>query len=78
MSLQRLVPDERTLGDVRAFIFSSLYPTAPESEEGPFNLANPTSIRVTARQVRLRLEEVNQTDWRVGVIRFGVRQGSRR
>lgn len=78
MNLQRLVPDERTLGDVRAFIFSSLYPTAPEIEDGPYNLANPTSIRITARQVRLRLEEVNQTDWRVGIIRFGVRQGSRR
>lgn len=78
MSLQRLVPDEKTLGDVRAFVYSALYPTSPETLNGPYDLANPTSLRLTARQVRLRLEEVRATDWRVGVLRFGVRSGSRR
>lgn len=78
MSLQRLVPDERTLGDVRAFIFSALYPTSPETEHGPFELANPTSVRINARQVRLRLEQVRARDWRVGVLRFGVRPSARR
>ena len=78
MSLQRLVPDEKTLGDVRAFVYTALYPTSSETLNGPYDLQNPTSIRVTARQVRLRLEEVRSTDWRVGIIRFGVRQSSRR
>jgi hypothetical protein len=78
MALQRLVPDEKTLGDVRAFIYTALYPTSAETLNGPYDLANPTSIRVTARQVRLRLEEVRPTDWRVGIIRFGVRGSSRR
>jgi len=78
MSLQRLVPDEKTLGDVRASIYTALYPTSPETLNGPYDLNNPTSIRVTARQVRLRLEEVRSTDWRVGIIRFGIRQSSRR
>jgi hypothetical protein len=78
MSLQRLVPDEKTLGDVRAFVYSALYPTATETLNGPYDLANPTSMRVNARQVRLRLEEVRATDWRVGILRFGVRGSSRR
>lgn len=78
MSLQRLVPDEKTLGDVFAKIFSALYPTDPEIEHGPYTLANPTPVRINARQVRVRLEEAVETAWRVGVIRLGLRPSSRR
>lgn len=78
MSLQRLVPDEKTLGDARAYIYSAMYPTEDETEHGPFTLANPTPVRINARQVRLRLEEVRAADWRIGVLRLGVRESSRR
>ena len=76
--IQRIVPDEKTLGDVQATFYASLYPTAAETTVGPVTLANPTSVRVTARQIRVRLDEVRATDWRVGKMRFGVRQSSRR
>jgi hypothetical protein len=81
MSLQRIIPDEKTLGDVAATIYSSLHPTdTPEDTHGPYALANETDIRVNARQIRIRLEE-NQTvpsSWRVGQLRFGARPSSRR
>lgn len=78
MSVQRIVPDERTLGDVQATIHSAIYPTEPEITNGPYSLANPTSVRIVARQVRIRLDEARTADWRVGTLRFGVRPSSRR
>lgn len=76
--VQRLVPDEQTLGDVQASFYAAMYPTATETVRGPYTLENPTSVRFTARQVRVRLEEVNETSWRVGTIRLGVIPGGRR
>jgi len=78
ISIQRLVPDEKTLGDVSATVFSSLFPTATEVKHGPYSLENPTPVRITARQIRLRYEEARPTDWRVGVTRLGIRPSSRR
>lgn len=78
MSAQRLVPDERTLGDVEATIYSALYPTSDEEVHGPFTLSNPTSVRINARQIRIRLDEAVDTSWRVGTIRIGARPSSRR
>lgn len=71
MAVLQIVPDERTLGDVQASIFTALYPTATETENGPFTLANPTSVRLSARQVRLKVEQV-RSGWRVGVVRLDV------
>ena len=75
MTARQLFPDEATLagqvlGSVNATIFSATYPTATEATHGPFTLANPTSVRLTGRQVRLRLEEIAEGDWRVGDLRL--------
>ena len=59
--LQSLIPDERTLGDVTATIYASFYPENPETVFGPYQLSSKTDIRVTARQIRLRLAENNIT-----------------
>lgn len=76
--VQRVIPDEKTLGDVEATFFTAMYPTATETERGPYSLANPTNVRFTARQSRLRLTQVNETSWRVGTIRLGIVPGGRR
>lgn len=75
--VQEMIPDEQTLGDVQAKLYTALYPTSDETEHGPFTLANPTNLRMTGRQVRLRVEQVN-SGWRVGVPRLDVEAGSRR
>lgn len=72
-----LIPDERTLGDVQAKLFTAAYPTASETEHGPFSLANPTDVRVSGRQVRLRVEQVSP-DWRVGIPRLEIVPGEER
>ena len=76
--LTELIPDEINLGDVNMTIKSRLYPTAAEKDSGPYSMANPTSIRVQGRQLRMRLDGNELGPWRVGKFRFDVRQGGRR
>jgi hypothetical protein len=83
ISLRQLVPDEATvagqvLGSAQVTLYVALYPTANETTLGPFTLANPTSIRATGRQVRVRFTEVAAGDWRIGTPRLeGVARGRR-
>lgn len=76
--VQRIVPDDDTLGDVSASLYTSFFPDQAETLNGPYTLANPTSVRLTARQVRLKLTEAAATAWRVGVVRLGGVLGGRR
>lgn len=78
MYVQRIIPDEKTQGDVKATFYGAFYPNEEEIEHGPYDLSNPTSVRFKARQTRVRLDENALTDWRVGVMRFGVKESSRR
>ncbi len=77
MHVQSLIPDEKSLGDVDIYLLTSFYPTAEETPNGPFTPANPTDIRLTARQVRLKVVE-DQPNWRIGTIRADVELGGRR
>lgn len=78
MRLQRIVPDDKTQGDVSASIYTTLFPDLSETLNGPYTLSSPTSIRLTAREIRLRLQEVVASAWRVGVLRLGARPSGRR
>ena len=78
MSVTELIPDEKTLGDVNATFKTRFYPTDTESSHGPFNMANPTSVRFTGRQVRMRVSGNSASDWRVGVMRLDAISGGRR
>lgn len=77
MMVRGMIPDALTLSGVTATLYGSIYPVESESSVGPFSLANPTDIRLTARQVRLRIDE-SQPGWRVGVPRLDVEPGSER
>ena len=83
LSLVGLVPDEATRagqvsGNVDAYLYGQLYPTAPEQAVGPISLANPTSVRLTARQIRVKLQESVAGDWAVGNLRVDGLPGGRR
>lgn len=77
-SLQKIIPDDKTVGDVNLTIFTAPNPDTAETSNGPYTLTAQTSIRVKARQMRLKLTEAVASAWRVGVIRLGVVQSSRR
>lgn len=76
--VNKLIPDEVNLGDVQATFKTRLYPTATESTHGPYNMANPTSVRFQGRQVRMRIDGVVNGPWRVGTMRFEGAAGSKR
>lgn len=72
MDLLEYIPDEKTLGDVSLTIYTSYFPTEAETTNGPYTAAEPTSLRLNARQARIRIDEVN-SGWRFGTPRFDAR-----
>lgn len=73
-----LFPDELTQGQVQARFSTKFHPNNTEYAFGPYQMANPTSIRFTGRQVSMRVEGVENADWRVGVPRLDVEPGGLR
>ena len=73
-----LIPDEKTQGDVTATFKTRFFPNAAESTFGPFNMANPTSVRFQGRQVQMTVTGNTSSSWRVGNMRLDVKAGSRR
>lgn len=78
MSVTELLPDEKTQGDVNAVFKARFYPNGTERSYGPYSLSNPTSVRFTGRQLRMRVEGQRLADWRVGINRIDVVSGGRR
>ena len=74
----QLVPDEKTQGDVTASFKTRFHPNDVERAYGPYSMANPTSVRLTGRQVRMRVDGASASDWRVGTMRVDVTPGGRR
>ena len=74
----RLIPDEKTQGDVTVTFKTRLYPNAAETSHGPYTMNNPTSIRFSGRQARMRVTAATQTSWRFGIPRIEVTQAGRR
>ncbi|MBL4757426.1 MAG: hypothetical protein JKY32_07265 [Rhizobiales bacterium] len=78
MKVTDLIPDEKTQGDVNVTFKTRFYPNDTESTHGPFSTANPTSVRFSGRQIRMRVEGVKLADWRVGIMRVEAKPGGRR
>ena len=78
MHVTQLIPDELAQGNVTATIKSRFYPNGEEREYGPYSMSNPTSLRVTGRQIRIRFNGQNNGDWRIGKMRINVQSGGKR
>jgi hypothetical protein len=63
---------------VNLTLYGAPNPDTAETSYGPYTLTAKTTLRVKARQIRLKLTEAVAAAWRVGVIRLGVVQSSRR
>ena len=73
-----VIPDEKTQGDVDLKFKTRFHPNGAETTHGAFNPSNPTSVRFTGRQIRMRVEGDQNVDWRVGTMRLEVKAGGRR
>ena len=76
--VNKLIPDEKTQGDVDVTFKTRFHPNDTERTYGPYNPANPTSVRFSGRQFRMRVEGDQPTRWRVGTMRVDVVAGGRR
>ena len=78
MKVNNLIPDEKTQGDVNVTFKTRFYPNDTERSYGPYTMSNPSNVRFTGRQVRMRIETVSATDWRAGIMRVEATPGGRR
>jgi hypothetical protein len=78
MSVRQVIPDEQTLGEVVVSFKTRMYPTSDESVFGPYSASQPTDVRFSARQVKVKYTGNVLADWRVGVTRLeAVASGGR-
>jgi hypothetical protein len=78
LNAHKLIPDEGTQGDVTLTFKTRRYPNGAETSHGPYTMANPTSIRFSGRQARMRVVGNTLTGWRFGVPRINATEAGRR
>ena len=80
MHVNQIIPDEKTQGSVTGRFKTKLYPNGAETDHGIVSFSNPTDVRFTGRQAKMRIVDnpVTATDWRVGTIRLNAKAGSKR
>jgi hypothetical protein len=76
--ITKLLPDEKTQGDVSVTFKTRFYPNEADATHGPFTPDNPTSVRFSGRQFRMRVEGERLADWRVGTMRVDAVSGGTR
>lgn len=76
--INSVIPDEKTQGDVQMTFKTRFHPNDTERSYGPFDPSNPTSVRFSGRQIRMRVEQDQNVDWRVGIMRLETVAGGRR
>tara|TARA_R100001509_G_scaffold127950_2_gene81386 strand:- start:1165 stop:5547 length:4383 start_codon:yes stop_codon:yes gene_type:complete len=78
IKVTEVIPDEKTQGNVDLKFKSKFYPNDTERTYGPFNPSNPTSVRFSGRQIKMRVEGDSATNWNVGTMRLETKTGGRR
>lgn len=78
MKVNQLIPDEDTQGEVQVTFKTRFHPNDTERSYGPYQTANPTSLRFTGRQMRMRVEATGNEDFKVGTMRVKAEAGGRR
>lgn len=78
MKVNQLIADEKDQGEVSVSFKTRFYPNDTERTYGPYSTSNPTDVRFTGRQIRIRVEATGNEDWRVGIMRINAEAGGRR
>jgi hypothetical protein len=78
MKVTNLIPDELTQGDVKVTFKTRFNPNDTERTYGSYTMANPTPVRFSGRQIRMRIESNKLADWRAGIMRIEAKPGGGR
>jgi hypothetical protein len=76
----QILPDERNNGDVSVTLKCKYTPSGAETTYGPYTVRADgyTDTRASGRQAKIRVDALNDNDWRVGTFRADLRLGARR
>jgi len=74
----KLIPDEKTQGDLEVEVLTRRFPNGTQQIYGPYQMREPTSIRLNARQMSLKVTQVRTSDWRWGTPRVEFKAGGER
>jgi hypothetical protein len=76
----QVLPDENTQGQVSCTFKTKRTPTGTETTYGPYTVRADgyTDVRFSGRQVKYRIDQVSDSDWRVGNFRAEVMPGEKR
>jgi hypothetical protein len=78
LNITQVIPDEVTQGDVSLTFKTRFYPNDVERSYGPYNPANPTSVRFSGRQFRMRIDGTELSSWKVGTMRVEAKTMGKR
>lgn len=73
-----LIPEEGTQDEADVYFKTRLYPNGAETTHGPYTTGNPTDVRFTGRQVRMKVEGDVSANWRVGRMALRMKEGGYR
>lgn len=73
-----VITEEDTQNDVSLSFKTKIYPNGAESTHTISTLSNPTSVRFTGRQLKMRIEGGQDKNWRLGDVRLRVSSGGTR
>lgn len=75
---RQVISDDVTQGDVTATFKTKFYPNGTEYTYGPYTIANPTSVRFSGRQAKVRFTSNSNNSWKLGNYRLEVVPGGKR
>lgn len=76
--VMQIIPDQQDSGEL-AFTFKTKeYPNGSETTHAVVTAANPTDVRFSGRQFKMKVAPVSNADWRCGVQRLDVMMGGKR
>lgn len=78
MSVRKVVPDTKSVGDVNIRFYVRDYPDDTEYVRGPYPMSYQTDTRFSARQVEVEFQGAAMTAWRIGTPRLELVQGGKR
>jgi len=76
--LASAVNDGNQLGSLSMTFYRSRFPDEIEKVVGPIQAGNPTNLRFSTRNIRVRVDEIVAGLWRLGVPRLGVLPAGKR
>lgn len=71
LAIRRVLMDTVSFGAVSISFTSRQSPTGPERQFGPYTYNNPIPVKVSGREVQLKIKGV-LNDWEVGVVRADI------